>query len=85
MAGIKEKRFLLLETQAARKKKIRSACAIVKTAFSQNSNSATKAKILVRSDPIRSGIRSDPDFVNGQYQKAFQSAMSPSFAGKQIT
>ena len=44
-----------------------------------------------QSDPIRSGIRSDaesdsesdPDFVNGQYQKAFESAMSASL--KQIT
>ena len=76
--------FFLLETQAARKKKIRSAYAIVKTAFSQNSNSTTKAKILVRSDP-ESDSESDPDFVNGQYQKAFESAMSASFAGKQIT
>ena len=90
--------FCLSETQAARKKKIRSACAIVETAFSQNNNSAPNEHTSpIRSDPIRSpsrsGIRSDPesdpesdpDFVNGHYQKAFQSAMSACFADKQIT
>ena len=55
----------------ARKEKIRSICVIVKTAFSQNNNSAPKAKIrsgvrsYPESDPIRnpilSGIRSDPE------------------------
>ena len=57
---IDEKLFFLLEAQAARKKKIRSPCVIVTTAFPKNNNSAPKAKIPVRSDLMRSPIRSDP-------------------------
>jgi len=60
----------IILTQAARQKKIRSTCIIVKTAFSQNNNSAPKAEIPVRSDPTRSDPESDPEsdpgFVNGR-------------------
>ena len=55
--------------------------------------SAVQVKIILCDDPIRSDPESDPesdsesnpDFVNGQYEKAFESAMSASFVGKQIT
>ena len=36
----------------------RATCVITKNSFSQNNNSTPKAKISVRSDPIRSSIRS---------------------------
>ena len=79
-----EKQLFFIGDTGGSKEKIRSTCAIVKTAFSQNNNFAPKAKIPVRSDPIRSGVRSgirsgirsnqesdpesDPGFVNGHYQ-----------------
>ena len=64
MLMIQEKQVLLLETQAAWKKKIAFTCFIVKTAFSQNNNSAFWSGIWsdLESDP-----ESDPYFVNGQH------------------
>ena len=57
MLMIQEKQVLLLETLAAWKEKISFTYVIVKTAFSQNNNSAPKAKIPIRSDLIRNPIR----------------------------
>ena len=45
----------------------RANCVIIKNSFSQNNSSAPKAKILVRSDPSGSPIRSklsDPGFID---------------------
>ena len=55
-----EKQFCLLETQAARKKKSDPPVLLLKQHFPKNNNPAPKAKIPVRSDPIQSGVRSDP-------------------------
>ena len=38
----------------------RVTCVIIKHSFSQNNAASSKAKIPVRSDPIRSAVRSDP-------------------------
>ena len=55
---IHEKLFFLLEAQAARKKKIRSTCVIVKTAFPKNIIPHQKRKYQSdpKSDPIRRPI-----------------------------